>query len=127
MSGGDQKRLCVLATEYQAQGAIGNMDTGDWFATRVVDVDVAFGDVDVSGAIGGDTGFAALGEEAGVDEGSLVGGGEDPCFVVGLVGDVNRFAGHGGGKLKTSVEIDGLTGPVVLFTGVIVRGDRDED
>ena len=73
--------------------ALGDIDPRDDLAGRVVDEDLAVGDVDVAGGVGGDAFATAFGEGLQVAEGAVGLDGRAVGAVLGAAGDIDVLAG----------------------------------
>jgi len=104
--GEDEKRMVARTAEDDVDGALGNVDLGDWPSGWVVDEDLAVGDIDIAPAVDGDALAAAVGEgleigerAVGVDLGAV-------GAVLCLAANVDALAGLGGDE-TVGVEIVG--------------------
>src|SRR5580698_9798792 len=104
MVGKDEEGAAVGAAEDDVDRALGNVDLGDLLARRIVDDDLAVGDVDVAFAIDGDALAAAVDEGFEVFERAV---GANYCAVGAIFGcarNVDALAWMGGDE-SVGVEV----------------------
>ena len=93
----DEQSSSIGTAEREVQGTLGNVDAVDQLSGRIVDIDLAGGDVDVPSPIDGYT-FAALRSEQSLSRQVTISG--DVVLSGGefaLMGVVEGIAWHGGG------------------------------